>query len=292
MIIKKEKKLIIADYIPLDKSWLIRMGILDLIHGYNDTVIFLERQKDLSDDLQALYRVLLDWKTDKPIDVGESGTLYRLLKFTSWKLGLKKQFILRGTLKERKICDNPEIVNLSLTELLKIDNGTSQWATASLLLGNKEAIKNPPYKLKLTYEAIKHWNKQRRKKLSWKPRYDETILNQAKIFLKLLKKEKAGFIPQQAEDYCFARAFNYLTKEKGEKLWLSLHGHETDRIEEMEKALDDADNGREISSRDHRVVQAVAMRAKIKGQNIKLKYPTVVNKSWPQFWKFFENALE
>ena len=60
----------------------------------------------------------------------------------------------------------------------------------------------------------------------------------------------------------------------------------------MEKALDDADNGREISSRDHRVVQAVAMRAKIKGQNIKLKYPTVVNKSWPQFWKFFENALE
>ena len=28
-------------YIPLDKSWVIRMGFLDLTHGYKDIVSFL-----------------------------------------------------------------------------------------------------------------------------------------------------------------------------------------------------------------------------------------------------------
>jgi len=76
-------------FIPLDKSWVIRMGVLDLIHGYKDINNFLANQGNLSGDLLALKRVLKIWNSDKSVDVGESGTLYRFLKFISWKLKLK-----------------------------------------------------------------------------------------------------------------------------------------------------------------------------------------------------------
>lgn len=281
--------LIEKGYIPLDKSWIIRMGILDILNEKNDIIKFLKQQKELSDDLQALYRALLAWKSDESIDVGESGTLYRFLKFISWKLDLNKEFILHGTLKNRKITDNPEIVNFSLKELLKLDNKTSQWASASVLLGNKEIIDNPPYKLKLTYEAVSHWNKQRAENKYWIPRYDETILRQAMTFLELLKGKKADFVPNQPEDYCFARAFGFITKEQGESRWLSLLGHESNRINEIKKTLSEANKNIEIISKDHRIIQAIAMYQKVNSKDVKIAYPYSVNKSWPQFWRFLND---
>lgn len=287
---KLAKYLIKESYIPLDKSWIIRIGVLDLLNGYDMTTKFLEKQKELGDDLKALYNASLAWKSEKPIDVGESATLYRFLKFASWKLSLNKKFILHGTLKKRKICNNPKIVNYPLEKLLKIDNGTSQWASASVLLGNEEKIKNPQYKLKLTYDAVKHWKKQREKGECWKARYDETILNQAIAFLELLKKGKTSFVPKQQEDYCFARAFNLITKEQGEKNWPSLRSHESNRIKEMEKALSYADERKEICSKDHRVVQAIAMLYKFKNKKVEIKHSSCVNKSWPQFYKFLNDS--
>ena len=273
-------KLIEQGYIPLDKSWIIRMGVLDLINGNDKTVKFLEKQENLGDDLKSLLRVLKSWDNSE-IDVGESGTLYRFLKFASWKLGLNKKFILRGTLEERKICDNPEIVSWFLKKLLELDNKTSQWASASVLFGNKEVIENPPFKLELTYEAVKCWSKD------WEPRYDRTILKQAVTFLKLLKgKKNIGFILKQAESYCFARVFGFVNKEIGEKMFPNLHGHESDRILEMEEQLK---NG-EVSSKDHRVVQAMAMYQKVNGIKGKVLFPGCVDKSWPQFWEFLKEC--
>ena len=282
--------LIERGYIPLDKSWIIRMGVLDLLHGYNNTINFLEKQKPLSDDLKALYNALVDWELKEEIDVGESATLYRFLQFVSWNHGLNKKFIKKRTLKNRKICDNPEIVNWTIKQLLTLDNHTSQWASASVLCGNNEQIESPPFKLKLTYEAVKHWKECRKIGKCWTARYDKTILRQAETFLKLLKKEKVIFVPEQAEDYCFARAFNFITKEEGERKWLSLKGHESNRINEMEIALNLLEKEKIIKSKDHRVVQAVAMLAKATGENIEVKYPEAVNKSWPQFWEFLNNA--
>lgn len=302
--------LIEKGYIPLDKSWIIRMGILDLFNNYDDIDEFLGQQKELCDDLKALQKALINWKSGNSIYVGESGTLYRFLKFASWKSNLNKKFILSGSLLKRKICDDPKIRNYPLEKLLKLDNGTSQWASAAVLLGNKEKILhpvksprsgelakgklfnrvNPPYKLKITYEAISHWEKQRAKRLSWQPRYDETILRQAETFLKLLKGEKISFIPQQAEDYCFSRALGFMTKEEGESRWPSLLGHESNRIEEMEKMINNSDQKIEIDSTDHRVIQAIAMRQKIKNKPIKFLYPLSVNKSWTQFWKFLNDS--
>jgi hypothetical protein len=272
--------------IPLDKSWIIRMGFLDIINEYGDIAIFLDTQKNLNDDLLALKRVAETWKLEKKINVGESGTIYRFFKFASWKLKLGKEFVLEGTLKDRKICDDSSIVSWPLEKLLELDNGTSQWASAAILMGDETRISNPPYKLKVTHDAVDHWKSQRAKNESWLPRYDNTILRQSEVYLKMCKGEAFGFIPEQAEDYCFARIFGLISKEEGEGKWPALRGHESDRIAEMEVVIQQIERGEQIASKDHRVVQAVGMYQKLNNIDSTVMYPTSVNKSWPQFWEF------
>ena len=155
-------------YIPLDKSWMIRVGMLDLVHGKFDIIDYLRQQKDLSNDLMALKRVAENWRDENAIlDVGESATLLRFVKFILWKEDKKKAIVTKGTLVNREICDNPEIVDWSLEDLLKLDNGTSQWASASVLMGNQEEVENPPMKLRLTHSVVKHWNEMRKKGRCW-----------------------------------------------------------------------------------------------------------------------------
>ena len=180
-----------------------------------------------------------------------------------------------------------EIINLPQERLLTLDGGTSQWASAAVLLGDRKRLPNPPFKLKLTYEAVEHWNKRRKFSNLWYIRYDQTILEQAEFFLSLKsgRKDKV-FLPQQAEDYCFARAFDIMTGEEGARKWPQLRNHESDRLEEMERCLYQAQSGKSVNSHDHRVIQAIAMRSEYLERDLKIKYPNSVNKSWPQFWKF------
>jgi hypothetical protein len=287
-------------YIPLDKSWIIRMGFLDLINGYDDINKFLEKQEDLGGDLQALKNVAEVWNTKKPLNVGESGTLYRFFRFYLWKNGIKRRIIKKGTLKNRKICNNPEIVNWPLEKLISpdLDNGTTQWVSAAIMNGCNQKLADPKYrdkkyvKIHLSYEAVK----KRKNKRGWKPRYDETIENQARAFIKILKNnlttliENKEFIfePKQPEDYCFARAFNLITKKDGKKMFPSLIGHETNRIKEMEKALDEANYQDTISSKDHRVIPAVLMKYDYLDIPLKIINKDAVKKSWPLYWEFRE----
>lgn len=277
---------ILKKYIPLDKSWMMRVGVLDIIHEYSDIEEFLVREKNLSGDLQALYRAATQWDTEEEIDVGESGTLYRFLQFASWKLDLNKRFIKQGTLVAREICNDQAIVTWPLEKLLMLDHGTSQWASAAVLLGNEERTGNPPYKLRLTYEAKDHWKARRAEGKIWEPRFDQTIARQAETFQALIHGEKVEFMPKQAEDYCFARAFGYTTKEEGLSRWPNLQGHESNRIEEMEKELARAEKGEDVQSHDHRVVQAIAMFGALQKRKNTFVHADAVSKSWPQFWRF------
>jgi len=297
-----DTKLTEQGYIPLDKSWMNRMGVLDLLNGYDDAINFLERQKSLGGDLQALYQASLDWRAGrKRIHVGESGTLYRFLRFASWRFDFEKEFIREKTLKEREICNDPKIINLPLEELLKLDSGTSQWASASVLSGNTQTVKNPPNKLQVTYDAVKHWNDKRAKGECWEPRYDETILNQALSYIRILNGGERRFEPEQAEDYCFAAAFGFMTRCEGEEKWPQAKKHESNRFEAMQDALVDyygQNTNCMIESDDHRVVQAMAMLIKSQNRRMGIRQirarfsnPDCVNKSWPQFWKFLEDSV-
>src|SRR3989344_713925 len=281
-----QEKLIKKGLIPLDKYWMIRMGVLDMLKGYKDINIFLSNQKNLGNDLLALRRISEIWNSQKPLDVGESGTLYRYLKFASWKLKLDKKFIKRGTLLHRKICNNSKIIYWKLKKLLTLDGGTSQWASASVLLGNTEKIKNPPYFLQITLEALKHWEEKRKKGKKWEAKYDDILLKQAIYFINILRSKNSAFTPTNPDDYCFARAFRIVSRKYGEKRWPMIKHHESNRLEEMELALLQAEKNKVISSTDHRVVQAIAMLYKTEGKKVKFKYPKSVNKSWPQFWNF------
>src|SRR5579872_5989212 len=100
-------------FIPLDKYWMARMGALDLANNSDYTERFLDTQNDadLGGDVLTLKRVSKVWKTEQEIDVGEFGTLSRYLQFLSWLRGLNKTFKKGGTLVNRKVSTNPEIVN-------------------------------------------------------------------------------------------------------------------------------------------------------------------------------------
>jgi hypothetical protein len=268
------------------------MGILDFINGYSDILRFLKNAKDLGGDLAVLPKVISDLSNKSPIiDVGESGTIYRFVSFYIWKNKIQAEIKLSKTLIERvargAITDNPKIVNFSQEELLKLDNQTSQWATMAYLLGDRKRVKNPPYKLKLTYDAVESWENARRSKKSWEARIDQTISNQALAFVNFLKTKEIKFTPEQAEDYCFARAFGMLNQEQAKILYPSLEGHETSRFDEMEKSLKEAESGK-VSSKDHRVVQAITMKYFPEFSRENFVSPDCVNKTWPRFWRFIE----
>ena len=272
--------------IPLDKSWLTRVGVLDIINGYTDIEKFIDSQEDTNDDILAIKIASIAWRNNQQINVGESATLYRLLKFASWKFELNKIFIKEGSLRHRQITDNPNIVNFNQTKLLKLDNETTQWATAVVICGDKERLINPPLKLKETYDAVEHWEIRRKRGLCWEPKYDETIERQVKVFLDLLNNKETNYTPLCSDDYCFARVFNLINKENGEKFWPSLLGHETNRIEEMEHAIKEAEETSDITTKDHRVIQALAMWGIVNDKKLIFANPNSVNKSWPRFWDF------
>lgn len=259
------------------------MAMLDLFRLKKSVSPKLYGHK-ISADLIALNIGVNDWLNDKhSIFVGESGTLYRFFQFAIWKYNLDKSLCCRGTLLNREITKDKNIVNLSQEELLKLDNGTSQWASAAALFGDIHRVDDPPNKLALTYDVLDGWTE------NWKPVMDETIYNQAIYFYNVMGGIEMYWKPSQSEDFCFAYAFNKITKEEGLKRWPALQSHESNRIVEMEKNLDCMMNGRPIISKDHRIVQALVMLAKVKNRPIQVTYPTCVLKSWPLFWSFMDN---
>ena len=277
-------------YIPLEKSWIIRMGMLDIASEYEDINEVLKTQKFLNNDIIALQRVCDSWYGDGPINVGESGTLYRFVRYMLWMRGSDREIIREGSLATRPMADDPEIINMSLEELLQLDNQTSQWASAAVLAGNIHGtIDNMPYHLKMTFEALDHWGDRRVHGLCWEPRIDQTILRQATAFINR-KWNKVDFTPIQPEDYCFARAFNIVTAEEGAERWPSLQGHESNRIIKMESAMLRAKRNAQISVNDHRVVQAIVMSQIANNREYDIKYKDCVAKSWPLFWKFIESV--
>lgn len=275
--------------IPLDKSWLIRMGVLDLVWGYQArTLKILEQQQELGDDLHALKQVIVDWDKGGPVSVGESGTLYRFLRFAFWRLGIRRELVCEGTLKNRPICNDPNIVTWSQMQLLTLDQGTSQWASAAVLMDDYERVvrlPNAPYKLQLTYEALDHWHTTHQKRIDWELRKDPTILRQMEAFEYFWEGDKPVFVPQQAEDFCFAYAFGLINEKEGESRWPQLSGHESNRLVEMPQEMLKARMGQKVESRDHRVVQAIAMWATANKTNVEFAHPGAVTKSWPRFWE-------
>lgn len=278
-------------FIPLSKYWSLRLGFLDIV---NETALFLpqiENREDLGDDARKMIIISREWRTKNEHNVGEGGALFRYLQFASWKYNLEKKFIKEGTLKDRKMCDNPEIVNWPLEKLLELDNSTPQWASVSILLGNREEVPDN-YFLNLSKEALEEYGNAKQEKRFCELRYDETLTLQAEAFIDALGNRRVNYVPEQQDEYCFARVFNLIGSEEGERRWPELRGHESNRLKEMEKMIGKYEREEEIDSKDHRVVQAISMRGVYDKREAKFAFPECVSKSWPRFWDFIKYIRE
>ncbi len=277
--------------IPLDKSWVMRLGVLDLAAESATTIDFLSKQQgELSDDLAALLRSSKQWFNGEDIEVGESGTLYRFLQALAWSKGEKKTFITSGTLSGRSITNDSKLLQRPLQDLLQLDGGTSQWASAAILFteATTEGLTRIPYKLALSVEAKTHWLDKRPKDEPWEARKDATIYAQAVAYLNYLKTGQISFKPVQAEDFCFALAYDLMTVEEGARRWPQLSGHESNRLTSVTESIKQMQRGELITVADHRVVQAMVMRFGL--EKSRFAKPGCVAKTWPLFWEFISRG--
>jgi hypothetical protein len=290
--------------IPRDNGWPIRLGFLDVTRGYgsNDVVTYFKKQTDLSGDEKAAMAVFSAWSGKEPLDVGESGTMYKLARFYLWKMGIDREIITHGTLIKRvaEMEATQKIIHWSLKKLLTLEKGTSQWATAAILLNKRDILPEISFYLQKTYDAINHWTECRQAGKVWEGRTDPTITVQCQQYFNLLENGKIEIKPTRLGDcdlYCFFKAFGLITTAHGKRIWPQLQKHESNRIEGMESTLSQLHSEQTIYSNDHRVVQAEAMllqfiepRLSIECIRARFSNPDCVTKKWPLFWEFMANA--
>jgi hypothetical protein len=277
-------------FIPRCKSWAERMAILDATRGYarNSAKIFKEHEHELSDDLISVKNCVDVWDTDKPLNVGEAGTWYRLVWFYHTKNNIKREIIREGTLKTREVCTNPEIVDGKKwppERLLTLDNGTTQLATAAYLMGDERKVQDTQYytpkyeKLHMTYESVPYWEEKNKNNEPWEMRKDKTIERQIRAYLQYLKTGKMEFVPRHSEDYCFAKIFNAMDSEQ-EKSFTSVKTHESDRTK-IGEAIEEAEKYHKTSSKDHRIITNLVLDYLAKGIDLHIEHPEHISKAWP-----------
>lgn len=289
---------------PLSKSWMMRLGILDMKAGSSNTLHTLDeiaQTTDLGDDLVALQRVSRQWLYKQPLEVGESGTLYRYTRFLDWteadtaeRQVKKRKFVRSGTLKNRSITTDASIIHLPLGELAELDNGTTQWASAALLLqGRSEAEEKQflaslsPQKrpmIELTLEARACWTAARALGhgcVGHLKEKDQTITRQAQAYYtRLVGGQNVTFTSVHSEDALFAVMNGDISVTEAEKAFPTLRTHETDRIAELERVMASP----VIDTADHRVAQAAVMN---RHSPVWTKRSEIaVAKTWPQFPQF------
>lgn len=294
----------IAKFVPRDKGSTIRMVYLDLTQGYgpNHAINFLESKKDLSGDEKAALSVARSWEGNGPIDVLESRTMFIFLQFYFWKNKIAREILTRGTLTQRikEMEATEKVATWPLAKLLTLEGGTSQFASAAILLGNEEILPENPFYLQKTYNVRSYWLEQKQLGHFWIPQPDPTITVQIQEYINFLKTGKINIIPDRLGDcdlYCFLHSFGKITTEEGKKIWPQLCKHESNRFCEMELRREECLFGRIIHTRDHRVVSAYALLMQSMNLNLSVDAirvsfiePDCVNKAWPQFWNFVKET--
>lgn len=278
-------------YVGLDKTFARVCLSLDSQHGYTDSQeILAPFQGELPKDTTDYIRALDDYAQNRPIRVGEGGANLRSFLYRMHKDGLLKEFVKEGSLVARPIYEGADIVVMTNAELASLDKKSTQYLSARLVWDQfaelTESDIKRDFKLQVVLDAIEHWYTRRELGLPWEPRRDISLARQAASYIQSLQTGQTdpNYYPEQAEDYCFARAYGLMSPAEALARWPKLQGHESNRIESMERAIKQAERGEIIDVNDHRVVQAIAMRFGL-GQN-RFKHPECVTKSWPRFWEF------
>lgn len=271
------------------------MATMDYLYGdAQNALSVIDAIPNAADDVRVVRGVIADLLDEKTVvSVGESGTVYRIFQYLGWKHEWPVEFVKEGTLINRPMPEKDEVMQCaSQRELLQLPGDTSQWATAAVLDGSKERMtEGVPFKLQITYDTWDEWHALYKEGESWSPRQDRTIAGQAQYFLRKLAQLPVNeFVVEQAEDFPFAHAFGLMSAQEGFERFPALVGHESNRIADTPEMIALMRRGETVVSKDHRVVQVVAMLAITEGLQAAFVYPGAVAKSWPNFWEFLRVA--
>lgn len=293
--------------LPISKSRAIRLLLLGLRDSDDRIIKSLLRapqQAELPDDVGWMLGACRFWRNQDNIHVGESATVLRFLWWLSQVRKELKNFVKVRTLVGRLVTLNPEMLNWSIYDLLdksKVPEGTSQLASAANLCTPWQYSRvktNCPHHLHITYQVLDEWDTYLGTGKLPEAGIDPTIRLQSESFVRVLCGREWQFEMAQQEDLPFAYTMlGDWALAEAKKRWPSLAEHESNRFEEVPRAKTEWINTHVISSKDHRVIQAVAMWALLKGWKPKkilgqIKHPQAIAKSWPAFPQFLTWAHE
>lgn len=281
-------------YVPVSKSVAIRAIMLDLATDRRDVPSVTDvigNIADLPDDVIAAVKLSEDLKAGRNVvSVGESGTLYRFLIYWARKNKRLIEFTTSGTLRNREITIPDNLLDLSYDELLALDNGTSQWASAAMICGKQYELtligKSPFLAITLnTMLAYKRAMPYERGPYSILTP-DMTFVRQFDHYERVMNNPGLKFVPVSSEDFCYAVAMGADVEELLERFPSVIH-HESNRYEAMKLLAVAGPVPNSIhNSKDHRVIMAAAMKYGV-GPNL-FTYPQCVSKSCPRFWEFMK----
>jgi hypothetical protein len=307
---KEHEKL--RKFMPLDKCWTIRLGVLDILNGRQDHISNeisswerLHGPKSITKDIKALHACARNWdEQSMVVQVSDCRTLYCFLKYASWKLKDMRSYMIGDDLLIRAPHADPKIVDWDQTKLMTLEGGSTCWASAKVLLGCTHRVFLPPRLLEMTYNAVCTWKASTKRGTGEYGLFGDMILfRQAAAFWDIIHKGKSlkveDLLPDTQsrssrpdplpQDYFMLRTFGVINMVEGRKQFPEL-SYRRDRISDMEKQLGNLQMGKPIDTKDHRIIQAITMKSMYDGKAADIIHVDAVEKSWPAFWEFLQHV--
>lgn len=256
------------DIIPYDKYWLYGLGLLDMIHNYDDIYSFLElNSNNLTTDLYDFKLTFLDWYTNKDIIyLGKSYALYNILLFIISKLDINKTLYFNNNMIEEKL--SLDYINLTQLELIDIN---IYWCIALVILDDPIRISSPPTKLDIIYQSYQHWKEKRKIGEYWMEKKNIFVQNLLDYFLQL--QSQSTEIDIELELPKMLTIINY--------------NHPYIDTNNIKLLIEQYNNNSIIDTKQPKLIECMVIISILSKKKITIKYPELVKKNWNKFWIYF-----
>lgn len=248
------------------------------------------------EDIAAAINVSRQLKTGGILDPGDSRTLLIMLRMLLWSTKTTRKVCLSPMQVARQVEDDPEIATWTLEKMLTLSNGTTQFASAAILLQNRkpdeiEALirllppeKRPMIQLTKTIKTAWLKNHTQNNPFSLEQLEPEAVLQrQARhYYSEQMSGTKIPYHATHSEEAIYAVLHGDMLLEEAAARFPMLRSHETDRIAEIEKVL----CGDVVDSIDHRIVQAALLTNTVAHWTSRSE--KAVRKTWPDFFEFLQ----
>lgn len=225
----------------INKSSGIRWVVKDALSPENTVVnTFLHTPENypFGEDMEAAFRVSRQLKTGEPLEPGDSRTLLIMSRMLLYTKRIDRKIILTPMQERRNVEDDPAIADLPLMEMLKLSGGTTQWASAAILLQERhpdeiqKILQALPEEqrtmIRLTIDIKRRWLCYRalgRPFVITEQEKEQTLLRQASHYVtRLVTGANLPFKPLHSEDAIYAVMSGNMTLEEAAELFPMLPG--------------------------------------------------------------------